>query len=74
MSNKLDSKELACLLKMVRARLDELDHGLHRYFLNRRIKSADWEELLPKLKKEQAMMTNIRNKLWRKKRDAKHSS
>jgi hypothetical protein len=60
-------KELSYLLKTVRDRMTELSDGIHRYYLNRRIKSTTKEELLPEMKEELSILTSLRNKLWRMK-------
>ncbi len=63
-------KELAYLLRTVRDRINELGTGIHRYYLNRRVKSLTKAELLPELKAEMELLTSIRLKLWRLRNDA----
>ena len=57
--------EVVVMLRLVRARLVELHDGMHRYFLGRRNKSMNEQELLPKLRMETDILTRLRNKLWR---------
>jgi hypothetical protein len=66
---RFTSKEISYLLKTVRERMADLGMGFHRYFLMRSNKSMTEEELLPKMKAEKSLLTSIRNKLWRMKRD-----